>query len=106
MKILPTEFEKKGFGYRQVRRQNMVAVYSQHHKGLDGPLVGYEVIVIKSHDGYEMGGTHIPAAEMYPSTKNWGSLGWTYSGQDSQKKAIDKMGQVCQDLDIKAQRTK
>lgn len=103
MKILEKEFVQKGFGYRQVRRDGMFAVYSQHHKNLEGRLVAYETIVIKSHNGYTIGGSYVAPAEMYPGTAMWGKLGWTFSANDpdARKKALDKMAQVRQAEEMK-----
>lgn len=96
MKVLPLEFTSKTFTYRQVKREGNVAIYSQHDHPTSKPGA-YEVVVIKSHNGYVMAGVPIPAAEMYPSDSSWGKLGWTYSLHLDAKafdSALDKMSQV------------
>lgn len=77
MKILPKEFTKTGFSYKQLRREGNVALYEQ--RGLSGGI-GYEVILISSHKGYSVGegGSYIEPAETYPSSSLWGQKGWTY----------------------------
>lgn len=98
MKTLATEITAKGFTYRQVTRDGNVAIYSQHDHPSSKPGA-YEVIIIQSHDGYEIGGAHIPAAESFPSTSAWGSKGWTFSCHlypNALQLALDKMGQVKQ----------
>ena len=102
MKTLDTVVESKGFRYTQVRREGKVAIYEQRLiKGKQ--LFAYEVIVVQSHNGYELGGNTYPPAEYYPSTNSWGTLGWTYSTIDpeAKKKAVDKMKQVLQNVEIK-----
>ena len=98
MKVLDTEITKSGFTYRQVKREGNLAIYSQHDHPRAKPGA-YEVIIIQSHDGYEIGGAHIPAAESVPPTSAWGSKGWTYSTNlyaDALQKALDKLDQVKQ----------
>jgi len=79
MKKLPLEINKKGFTYTQIKRVNDIAIYKQ--KSLDVELNGewYEVIKIKSHNGMTLGGNYIPPSEMYPSSTQWGVLGFTYN---------------------------
>ncbi len=103
MKILPTELSSKGFTYRQVQRVGNVAVYSQHDHPLSVPGA-YEVIIIKSHDGYTLMGNYVAPAEMYPSAGLFGKIAWSYSCHlypDALQKALDKATQVAQSEDIK-----
>ncbi len=106
MKVLPLEIEKSGFGYKQVHRDGMFAVYSQHQGGLRGRIIAYEVIVIQSHNGYTIGGVEIAAAETYPSTASWGKQGWTISMQspDAKQIALDRTNQVKQAHDMKVKK--
>jgi hypothetical protein len=78
MKKLEKEFTKKGFKYTQVTRKGNAAIYKQVNAKLKDPKATYEVIQIKSHNGYEIGGSKIAAAEVYPGSTQWGLLGWTY----------------------------
>ena len=78
MKKLPLEISKKGFIYLQIKRTKDVAIYKQ--KNADDTMKGewFEVIKIKSHNGMTLGGNYIPPSEMYPSSTQWGVLGFTY----------------------------
>lgn len=98
MKVLETEITKSGFTYRQIRRQGNVAIYSQHLKGRSGKPLAYEVVVIKQHGEYTLGGVVIPAGESYPGNELFGKLGWSYSSlmKDSYQIAVDKFSQVVQ----------
>jgi hypothetical protein len=79
MKKLEKQFVKKGFKFTQVTRKGDVAIYKQENVKLKNPKANYEVVIIKSHNGYEIGGSKIVAAEVYPGSTQWGLLGWTYS---------------------------
>jgi hypothetical protein len=81
-KPLKTEFTHKGFRYNQLYREGDFAIFHMvaekgtlHQKSFD---CGFEVVIIKRHDGYELAGTKIEPAEVYPGTSQWGSYGWTY----------------------------
>jgi hypothetical protein len=78
MKKLEKFFTKKGFAYTEIKRVGNKAIYKQVHEEIQEAKPHYEVIVIKSHDGYEIAGNKIPPGEVYPSTTQWGVLGWTY----------------------------
>lgn len=78
MRKLEKEITKKGFIYKQLKRVGNKAIYSQKRDDRDATQIRYEVIVIKSHDGYEIAGNKIPAGEVYPSSTQWGTLGWTF----------------------------
>ena len=61
-------------------REDRLAIYEQSKKGHD--VKKYEVIIIDSHDGYEIGGQHVIAAEVYPSSTSWGIKGFTMETYD------------------------
>lgn len=79
MKKINEKFTKKGFKYTQIKRKGSKAIYLQERDADDSAIKNYEVIIIKSHDGYEIGGSVIPPGEVYPSSTQWGTLGWTFS---------------------------
>jgi hypothetical protein len=76
MKTIPKTFAKKGFSYKQIKREGMKAIFEQVKKGHTG--VTYEVVRIIKHNGYELGGQKIPAGEAYPGSSQWGISGWTF----------------------------
>ena len=91
MKKLETTFTKKGFKYTQVTRKGNFAIYKQENVKVKKPVPHYEVVEIKSHNGYEIGGSKIVPAEVYPGSTQWGLLGWTYSDLDSAKERFNKL---------------
>lgn len=88
-KVIPTEFKKKGFNYRQLRREGMKAIYEQTRPG--SCIHNYEVVKLGRHNGYVMGGVSIEPAETYPGSSLWGITGWTCQSID---KAIERYNQL------------
>ena len=88
-KVIPTEFKKKGFNYKQVRRDGMKAIFEQTRNGTE--LKNYEVVKLGRHNGYVMGGVKIEPAETYPGSSLWGITGWTCQSID---KAIERYNQL------------
>lgn len=82
-KPLGTEFIKSGFRFRQLFRENDVAVFHKvGMKGLKHPVnfdAGFETVKISRHDAYERDGNIIEAGEAMPSPEQWGASGWSYS---------------------------
>jgi hypothetical protein len=76
MKTIPKTFSKKGFTYKQIKRDGMKAIFEQTKKGHEG--VSFEVVKITKHNGYELGGQKIPPGEAYPGSSQWGNSGWTF----------------------------
>jgi predicted RNA binding protein YcfA (HicA-like mRNA interferase family) len=71
MKIL-TQYTKNGREWHVCRREGSIAIFTHDHRF-------YEVIVIQSHNGREIAGNHVSAAEYPPSNEQWGSKGWSFS---------------------------
>lgn len=80
-KVIPTEFKKKGFNYKQVKREGHKAIFEQTRTGTD--LKNYEVVKIGRHNGYIMGGVKIEPAETYPGSSLWGITAWTCQSLDA-----------------------
>jgi hypothetical protein len=75
MKILEKKFTYKNFEHVQLFREGNLAIYSQKIAG--GKSEKFEVIIIDSHNGYEIAGQKFPPSEMYPSSNQWGVKGFT-----------------------------
>jgi len=77
-KPIPQLFNKKGYTYRQIKREGNKAIYEQ----TKGNFTAYEVVKIGKHNGYTMGGSYIEPSETYPGSSLWGILGWTCTDLD------------------------
>ena len=79
MTPLKTIFRRDSIDFRQIRREGRAAVYE-----LTKPIWStgrYETVVILHHKGRRVGGpsgVDLPPSEGYPSTNQWGRLGWSY----------------------------
>jgi len=80
-KPVPQTFTKKGFTYRQLKRQGNIAIFEQTKPG--SSLNNYEVVKIGRHNGYVMGGVFIEPAETYPGSSLWGITAWTCTSMDA-----------------------
>lgn len=91
MKKLEKEITKKGFKYTQVKREGNKAIYLQERLEKNSTLKKYEVIQIKKHDGYEINGVKILPSEVYPSSTQWGTHGWTFEDLEDAEKKYKKL---------------
>lgn len=91
MKKLEKKFTNKNFSYKQIIREGDIAIYEQMLIDPDAKNKRYEVIIIKSHNGYEIAGNKLPPSEMYPSANQWGKLGWTFIDLPDAEKKFKKL---------------
>lgn len=99
MKVLPLEFTKNGYKFKQIKRTGAIALYKKTPFSTSN--FGYEVIIITSHNGYNLGGSFIEPSETYPSSSLWGQKGWTYMYSQPDK-AEKKFEELCRAQDRKA----
>lgn len=92
MNPIPTTFTGNGFVHEQIERVGSFAIYRRFKQG--GGQEHFEVVRIRSHNGFTIPGTNkkAPAAETYPSNEKWGKDGWTFPTIDS---AREKFGELC-----------
>ena len=82
-KPLTTRFRRGGFDYRQIARERSTATYEQRWTGCAEASVCYEVIRIRSRDGFQIGGRFVEAAKVYPNSEAWGVDGFTFTDRDA-----------------------
>ena len=80
-KMIPTQFNKKGFVYTQLKREGARAIFEQTRP--DSAVHNYEVVKIGRHNGYVMGGVTIEPSETYPGSSLWGITAWTCTSLDA-----------------------
>lgn len=79
-KPLGEKHETGGFLCKQVKREGDLAIFSKERikkPWCNHYQAGFEVIIIKRHNGYHLGNQYIEPAETYPPHSLWGILGWT-----------------------------
>lgn len=74
MKIL-TEYSKNGYDFTIVKRQGNLAIAKGIHQ--DHGAENWEIILIRSHNGLQMGNNWVESKEFPPSNAEWGMFGWT-----------------------------
>ena len=89
MKLIPTEFTKRGISYKQLARSGSWAVYEQRDPNWSRSF--FEVVKIQCHDGYEIAGNDIPAAEFYPRSEDWGVNGFTCHTAEQARIKMEQM---------------
>ncbi len=92
MKAINKQFLSKGYRFKQIHRDGVFAVYERLRVGTNRKH--YEVIKIQSHNGYSIAGKAYPASEYYPSSRDWGTSGFTYLSKRESFEKIDKMTQA------------
>lgn len=92
MKPLDSVINTNNHVYTLVKRTPKAAIYRQSKAS--GKFVAYEVIVIKVRETETIMGREYPTREVYPNTNDWGTLGWTYSGQESLERAEAKFASI------------
>lgn len=95
MKPLPLTFTANGFVHEQLQREGMLAIYRRFKQG--GGQEHFEVVRIRSHNGFKIPGTNKVAlpAETYPGNEKWGSDGFTYPAiEDARAKFEELKGAV------------
>ena len=72
-----TIFADQTFRYTQLVRSGMVALYEQQHKQGGSPR--FEVVILRHMPAKTYpNGVVLPEREAYPSTREWGTYGWTF----------------------------
>ena len=80
-----TEYTRHGITRNVIQRQGMIAIAQGKHD--------FEVITVQSHNGREIAGNHVPAAEFPPSSEQWGAKGWTYRDSESAQIKFNELTQ-------------
>ena len=87
MTPLPLTFNQNDYGFTQVYREPLWAIYHQHDpkvasqpSHLENPKATFEVVRVRSRAAREVFGRPQPAKEIYPNPDSWGTYGWTVVG--------------------------
>jgi len=91
MKTIQEIFQKSGWGFKQIERRGEWAIY-ERTAILDNAKAHYEVVRIRSHNGFKIPGTEQMAepAEIYPSDAVWGRDGFTLPTFDQAQEKLEE----------------
>jgi hypothetical protein len=83
LKPLEVEFVRNGYLYKQIKRSDRVAIYTQQSindvTNAVNKKKNYEVILIRKHKSAKYpDGSESPAREIYPHELKWGVQGFTF----------------------------
>lgn len=76
MEVLPIEYKKYGYTYKQVIREGDVAIYSQFVENKTEPLA-YNVFIVQKQQASTIYNRQYPAKETPPGNSLWGIYGYT-----------------------------
>lgn len=71
---LPEAFNKNGYNYKLIYREDDVAIYSQN---INDNQIAFEVFEVRKNKQFEIDGRIIPARESVPSSEQWGNNAFT-----------------------------
>ena len=89
MKILPTTFRSGSFDFELLKRDGDIALFRKTKPRLR--FESLEVVIIQTHETFEIKGKLIPAGEHLPPSGQWGVKGWTYSDRPSAERKFNQL---------------
>lgn len=101
---LPTKYNKGGFDYNQVFRDDQVAIYEQIS---DGERIAYEVYEIVIAKEAEVFGKVMPEREVLPNSEKWGLRAFTVWTLEKAHEKAEKIREsiVARKIALQASRT-
>ena len=86
--LLPKEYTKLGFKYRQIKElPGNWFIYEQSKNG----AIHYELIHSKKGEAYEIAGVKFEKRWQYCSSSQWGICGWTFKTLEAAEKKYLKL---------------
>ena len=92
MKELADDINRNGYIYKQLKRTDKAALYSQSvADDRDSKFEAFEVFKIKIGKAKIVFGVELPEKEKFPSDEDFGKWAWTYTDYH---KAIDRFNKI------------
>jgi len=94
MKTLEFPFTKKSWTHELIKREGPVVLVRRHKQG---HMAHFEVILLRERleETFQRAGReiHMPYREVYPSSEDWGTYGFTFPSAEREKaeKKFDKL---------------
>jgi len=94
---LETEFYSRGFCHKLVRRARFVALYERWRRANPEKVIHYEVVVIRLQKAHTHNEIEYPEREVYPTSEQWGTYGWTCPNEDQARSRFEMLLAVGRD---------
>ena len=92
MKELAEVINRNGYIYKQLKRTDKAAMYSQSDaEDREADFKAFEVFKIKIGKAKVVFGVELPEKEKFPSDEDFGKWAWTYTDYE---KAIDRFNKI------------
>jgi hypothetical protein len=92
MKELADVINRNGYIYKQLKRTDKAAMYSQSDaEDLEADFKAFEVFKIKIGKAKVVFGVELPEKEKFPSDEDFGKWAWTYTDYG---KAMDRFNKI------------
>jgi hypothetical protein len=82
-KLLEGYLQRGQFSYKQLVREQDIAIYSQTWRGCSEPSIAFDVICVRRHNGKEIKGHPVEPSEFYPSSTEWGKYAFTFIDKEA-----------------------
>lgn len=89
MKPIDPEFTLKQYHFKLLTREKDIAIFHRDHVEVGHPH--FEVVRIRCHKEFVLMGKTYPPTEYYPSSYDWGRLGYTCQ---TRERAFARMTQM------------
>ncbi len=98
-RVLEEDFTEKGYTYNQIHRAHRFAIYTQSK---DGRIISYEAVYITRQEETECYGRILPKREHYPSTGEFGKLGFSCKTKERAFEKLEELKKRRDELDLEA----
>jgi hypothetical protein len=78
MQTLGAKFRMKGCFFDLAKRENVVAIFALQYVE-DGPVIGYDTVVIQVASAGEIMGKQYPERERMPYSEEYGRYAWSFN---------------------------
>ena len=83
MRPLPRKFTDRGWGFQQLKRDGLIALFLKTKTPVGGRQIEtFEIIKINENKERECHGSILCARESYPPSAAWGMSGWSTSSNE------------------------
>lgn len=90
MQTLNQSFRSNGCLFEQVKREGQAAIFALRYAE-NGPVIGYDTVLIQVEPAGEVFGKPVPERERMPSSSEYGRFGWSFSSLETAGKKFEEL---------------